>query len=86
MVIAERACQALNKKGEARAVSLDIWKAFDRVSYVVLIRKLKGYISGHISALFESVLKIREMEIILNGKFFFPRSFYINTGGTQRSI
>ena len=42
-VISERIYQTLNISGEARAVALDISKAFDKVWHAGLLRKLQAY-------------------------------------------
>ena len=52
-VLSDRVSRTFNKSGAARAVALDISKAFDRVYYASLLHKLKSYgISGQIFCLF----------------------------------
>ena len=51
-VFSDRVSRAFNKSGAARAVALDISKAFERVYYARLLHKLKSYgISGQIFCL-----------------------------------
>ena len=51
--MSDRVSRTFNKSGAARAVALDISKAFDRVYYASLLHKLKSYgISGQIFCLF----------------------------------
>ena len=51
--MSDRVSRTFNKSGAARAVALDISKAFDRVYYASLLHKLKSYgIAGQIFCLF----------------------------------
>ena len=51
--MSDRVSRTFNKSGAARAVALDLSKAFDRVYYASLLHKLKSYgISGQIFCLF----------------------------------
>ncbi|CAE1168972.1 unnamed protein product [Acanthosepion pharaonis] len=83
--ITETVYQALQNNEEARAVALDISKAFDRVSYVGLLRKLQGYgIPGRLFDLIQSFLSNRELKVVLNG--FSSSSYPTNAGVPQGSI
>ena len=42
-VVSDRIAKAFSRSGATRAVTLDISKAFDRVSHAGLLRKLKSY-------------------------------------------
>ena len=42
-VVSDRIARAFNRSGAARAVALDISKAFDRVWHVGLLHKLKSH-------------------------------------------
>lgn len=75
-VIAER---ALDKNGEDRNVTLDIWKTFDWVWNASLLHMLKGHgVSSCSFYLIQSSLSNREMRVIFNGHS--SKSFCINAG------
>ncbi len=83
--ITETVYQALQNNGEARAVALDISKAFDRVWHAGLLRKLQGYaVTGQLFDLIQSFLSHRELKVVLNG--FSSSSYPINAGMPQGSI
>ena len=61
-VVSDRIARAFNRSGATRAVTLDISKAFDRVSYAGLIPKRKSYgISDQIFDLISSTLSNRPL-------------------------
>ena len=67
--MSDRIARAFNRFGAARAVALDISKAFDRVWYAGLLQKLKSYgISCQIFGLIPSFLSNRQLQVVLGGK------------------
>ena len=69
----------------ARAVALDISKAFDRVWHAGLLHKLKSYaISGQIFGLISSFPSKRQLWVVLDGKSL--QEYPVNTGVPQGSI
>ena len=73
------------QKCTARAVALDIFKAFDRVWRAGLLHRLKSYgISDQIFGLFSSFLSYRRLRVVLNGKF--SHEYPVNAGVPQGSI
>ena len=83
--ISERVYRVLNICGEARAVALDISKAFDKVWHAGLIYKLKAYgISGHFLAIIKSFLSSRIIRVVLDGQT--SVDYPINSGVPQGSI
>lgn len=84
-VITERFYRALDKGGEARAIALDISKAFDKVWHTGLLCKLKSYgISGHIYQIIESFLSDRKIKVVLDGQC--SSVYSITSGVPQGSI
>ena len=68
-VVSDRNASAFNRSGATRAVSLDIFKAFDRVWHAGLLHKLKSYgISGQIFGLISSFLCNRWLQVVLDGR------------------
>ena len=59
-VVSDRSTRAFNKFGAARAVALDISKAFDRVCHACLLHKLRSY-SGQIFGLISAFLSNRRL-------------------------
>ena len=54
-VVSDRIVRAFNRSGATQSVTLDISKAFDRVSHAGLLHNLKSYrISGHVFVLTSS--------------------------------
>ena len=54
-VVSDRIVRAFNRCGATQSVTLDISKAFDRVSHAGLLHNLKSYrISGHVFVLTSS--------------------------------
>ena len=77
--------RAFKRSRATRAVALHISKAFDRVSYVGLLHKLKCYgISGHIFGLIFSFPSNRRPRVVLNGKF--AQEYPVNSKIPQSSI
>ena len=63
-VVSDRIARAFNRSGATRAVELDISKAYDRVSHVSLLQKLKSYrISSQIFGLISSFLSNRRLRM-----------------------
>ena len=84
-VITERFYRALDQCGEARAVALDISKAFDKVWHAGLLHKLKSYgICGRIFRIIESFLHDRKIKVILDGQH--SSTYSITSGVPQGSI
>ena len=83
--ISDRVYRVLNICGEARAVALDISKAFDKVWHADLIHKLKAYgISGTFLAIIKSFLSSRIIKVVLDGQT--SVDYPINSGVPQGSI
>ena len=69
-VVSDRVAGAFNMSGAARAVALDISKAFDRVCHAGHLYKLKSYgISGQIFSRISSFLGNSLLRVVLDGKF-----------------
>ena len=84
-VLTERLYRALNRCGEAKAVTLDISKAFDRVWHGGLLHKLKSYgITGQIFSIIKSFLQDRKIKVVLDGQH--SNSYSISSGVPQGSI
>ena len=82
--MSDRVSRTFNKSGAARAVALDLSKAFDRVYYASLLHKLKSYgISGQIFCLI-SFLSNRQLRVVLDGKS--SQEYPVNAGVPQGSI
>ncbi|CAE1157727.1 unnamed protein product [Acanthosepion pharaonis] len=83
--ITETVYRTLQNNGEARAVALDISKAFDRVWHAGLLRKIQGYgITGQLYNVIQSFLSNRELKVVHNG--FSSSSYPTNAGVPQGSI
>ena len=83
-VVSDRIARAFNRSGAARAVALDISKAFDRVWHAGLLHRLKSYgISGQIIGLISSFLSNRWLRVVLDGKTL--QEYPVNAGVPQRS-
>ena len=68
-VASDRVAGAFNMSGAARAVALDISKAFDRVCHAGHLYKLKSYgISGQIFSRISSFLGNSLLRVVLDGK------------------
>ena len=68
-LVSDRIVRAFNRSWAARAVALDISKAFNRVWHVFLLHKLKYYgISGQTFDLISSFLSNRLLWVVLGGK------------------
>ena len=84
-VVPDRIARAFNRSGAARAVALDISKAFDRVWQAGLLHKLKSYgISGQIFGLISSFLSNRRLRVVLDGKS--SQEYPVNAGVPQGLI
>ena len=83
--MSDRIARAFNRSGAARAVALDISKAFDRVWHAGLLHKLKSYgISGQIFGLISSFLSNRWLRVVLDGQS--SQEYPVNAGVPQGSI
>ena len=81
----DRIDRAFYRCGAARAVALDISKAFDRVWHAGLLYKLKSYgVSGQIFGLICSFLSNRLLQVVLDGKS--SQEYPFNDGVLQGSI
>ena len=66
-VVSDRIARAFKRSGATRAVALDISKAFDRVWYAGVLRKLKSYgISGQMFGLISSFLSNSWLRVVLD--------------------
>jgi len=84
-VITERVNCALDNSGQARAIALDISKAFDKVWHAGLIRKLEGYgVCGRVLRIISSFLSDRKLKVVLDGQS--SSLFSINAGVPQGSV
>ena len=84
-VITERIHRVLDVSGEARAVALDISKAFDKVWHAGLLHKLKAYgISGSVFELIRSFLDDRHIRVVLDGHS--SAEYTVNSGVPQGSV
>ena len=84
-VVSDRIARAFNRSGATQAVSLDIFKAFDRVWHAGLLHKLTSYgISGQIFGLISSFLSNRQLRVVLDGKS--SQEYPVNSGVPQGSI
>ena len=81
-VITDRFYRALDKCGEAKAIALDISKAFDNVWHSGLLHKLLSYgVSGNVFNIIESFLTYRSIKVILDGQH--SSSFPITSGSSR---
>ena len=84
-VVPDRIARGFNRSGAARAVALDISKAFDRVWHAGLLHKLTSYgISGRIFGLISSFLSNRRLRVVLDRKS--SQEYPVNAGVPQGSI
>ena len=84
-VVSDRIGGAFNRSGTARAVALDISKAFERVWHAGLLHKLKTYgISGQIFGLISSFFSNRLLRVVLDGKS--SQKYPVNAGVLQGFI
>ena len=84
-IVSNRIARAFNRSGATRAVALDTSKASERVWHAGLLHKLKSYgISGQIFGLISSFLSIRQLRVVLDGKF--SQEYPVNAGDPQGSI
>ena len=69
-VVSDRNAGAFNRSGATQAVTLDIFKAFDRVCHAYLLHRLKsceisGQIFGHVLSLFSNI----RLQVTKDGTF-----------------
>ena len=84
-VASDRVARAFNRSGATQAVTLDIFKAFDRVWHAGLFHKLKSYgISGQIFGLILSFLSNIWLQVVLHGKS--SQKYPVNPGVPQSCI
>ena len=84
-VISDRFYRVLGCGGQARAIALDISKAFDKVWHAGLIHKLRRYgISGSLLRLLQSFLSDRKIRVVLDGQN--SACYSINAGVPQGSV
>ena len=84
-VVSDRITRVFNMSRAARAVALDISKAFDRVWHADLLHKQKSYgVSGQIFGLISSFLSNRQLRVVLDGKS--SQKYIVNAGVPQGSI
>ena len=78
-VVTERIASILNLSGATLAISLNIFKAFDRVWHKVLLQKLKAYVvTDDIFQIISYFLSDERLKVVLNGKL--SPDFAINGG------
>ena len=84
-VITDRISRTLDKGFDARAIALDISKAFDKVWHKGLLLKLSSYgVSGHILGIIKSFLSGRSLRVVINGQS--SKMFFLNAGVPQGSV
>ena len=84
-VVSGRIARASNRSGATWAATLDISKAFDRVSHADLLHRLKSYgISGQIFGFIFSFLSNRWFQVVLDGMS--SQEYLFNDGVPQGSI
>ena len=84
-VISDRIARVFNRSEATWSVTLDIFKAFDRVWYAGLLHKLKSYgISRQIFVLISSFLSHRWLQVVLDGKS--SHEYPVNAEVPQGSI
>ena len=84
-VVSDKIARAFNRSGATRAVALDISKAFNRVWHAGLLHRLRSYeISGQIFGLISSVLRNRQLQMVLDGKS--SQEYSVNAGVPKGSI
>ena len=71
IVVFARTARPFNRSGATQAVALDIFKAFNRIWYAVLLHKLKPYwVLGQIFGCILSLLSDRQFLVVLGGDIF----------------
>ena len=84
-VVSDRIARAFNRSWATQAVSLCIFKAFNRVLHAGLLYKLSSYgISGQIFGLISSFLSNKRFRVVLDGKS--SEEYPVNAGVCQGSI
>ena len=84
--MSDRIARAFNRSGAARAVALDISKAFDRVWHAGRLHKLRSYgISVQVfGGLISYFLSNRRLRVVMDGKS--SPEYAVNAGVPQGSI
>ena len=86
-VISEKILRSLNDSGQAKAVALDISKAFDKVWHAGLLKKLQSYMEWLVLPMLDlisSFLSDRKIKVTLDGQS--SSDFSINAGVPQGSV
>jgi len=84
-VICECVYRSLDACGEARAIALDISKAFDKVWHAGPLHKMKSYgISGKVLNLIKSFLSNKKIKVVLDGRS--SNYYIIHSGVPQCSV
>ena len=84
-VVSDTIARAFNRSRAIRAVTLDISKAFGRVSHAGLLYKLHSYgISGKIFGLISSFFSNTRLQVVLDRKS--SQEYPVNVGVPQGSI
>ena len=84
-VITHRISRALDSNLDARVVTLDISKAFDKVWHKGLLHNITSYgIKGRVYSVLKSFLTGRSMKVVLNGQS--SNIYLINAGVPQGSV
>ena len=84
-VVSDRVARTFNRSEAARAVALDISKAFDRVCHAGLLHKRISYgISGQIFGLISSFLSNRQLRVVLD--WMSSQEYPVNVGVPQASF
>ena len=84
-VITHRISGALDRTFDARAIALDISKAFDKVWHKGLLHKIASYgITGRVFSVIQSFLTGRTMKVVVNGQSSGIHD--INAGVPQGSV
>ena len=84
-VVSDRIARAFSRSGATRAITVDIFKAFDRVWHAGLPHKLTSYgISGQIFGLISSFFSDGRLVVVLDGKS--SQEYPVNAGVPQGPI
>ena len=84
-LITDHLNRALDHRGEARVVALDISKAFDKVWHHGLLHKLKSYgVTGRMLSIISAFLSNRKLKVVLDGQS--SPTCTVNSGVPQGSV